>query len=764
MKFPLTCSFSKASIIFLFLLVLSFYAFSQPPSAVKLTPMQGMFSTAKKAESIRPVNWIDFNHPVGAFAVKLPGQPQEINQEVPNTTHPDYPPYKINMYLSPDSVNLVNYLIRYNDYPTGMYLADKAVTLDAICKEFMGKGEVVKTPDTIFKDGYEGRALDMIVQNNYMELKFYVRGNRIYLLMRQNVGNSKPAVNDAFFDSFRFEKYIPVKGVPFAVGNIELIMPNKPLPVPEGKTANEARAEDNKCYYAVNMNTGGAYAIEQTTLSKYLRVKEIDSIYAGVLDELKSGTDSIGKIVNVNIGMVKGKEYYSKDPKSGNGKRTRIWVHQDQFYFQTVIAGEEEISSPEVNGFFDSVKHKAVSKVFDLKSSKAKLILDDLQLRDTTVHKKALAALYNYAFDKDELQVIHAALKNNYADDTLQNGVRMSLISVLGNLHNEQTVPLLKAMYNDAKNPDLIRAQLLAKVPEIDKNSYDWYFNALSQNVSLKIKASWSLFNPLRDSLSYTSNHMDKFLGLLDSKVYRSSVLDILSDMVNIENKPKYLSLVESKKDRITAGAIRDLDQFITDYAKDKSTGAGPVFRYLDILPEVNLPKLTDEFTKKLFAVDSIPYLHTTALAARIRAGLPLDTKVLNAQLDSLDTRYDIMTAYYHAGKLDQVPAKYKKHDEFAKLLLYNYLAEDNDYPNTIALLGNLKNEQETYYVFSFSYLEDDVKKEYIGLSGPFDDEDAAKLNFDGYHCYVTFEPKNEDWKEQARAMITAMKEELKSQ
>lgn len=756
---PLTRIVSSTS-FFLFLLILSASVFAQT-KPVKLVPLkQGIVNGLKNAEGVKPANWINFTHPQGAFSVRLPGQPEEMKKEVENTSHPGYPPFMINMYISLDSAQMASYLVRYNDYPTGMYLADKKVSLDALTSEFQGKGEIVKAARPIFKDGYEGRAIDILINDLYMEVQVFLRGNRTYLLLRQSGTDSPPTVNDGFFDSFKFNKYLSGINTPFSVGQISLVMPTKPVPFPAEVDADRSFLKDNISNFSANPNTGGVYGMEHAKLSKYLRIKKMDSIYKYVLNELKTVDDSIYKIEDINIGTIKATEYFSINKKSNNYRRGRIWVNNYQFYSQTVLVDKEELGSPEVDKFFNAVKHPAQNNVQDLKSSKAMLIVQDLLSKDTAVYNAAHGALYYYDFEKDELPAIYSALKHKYTDDTSSTGTRLILMKRLEKLHDEKTVPLLKELYADTKNSDELRESALIQVPNIDSGSFDWYFKELTEQPPInKTDYNWPLFRPLGDSLSYVATHIDKVLNLLDVQAYSPNVLYILSDMLSEENKAKYQLLLDGKKDRLTIAANRDLAVFSVNVKAKEHNLVTSIYRYLDILPALNMQKLTDEFTSKLFTIDSIPYVLTSAVAARIKAGLPVDKKILDDQLDSLESRYEIINTYKQLGKLDLVPFKYRKHDEFAKLSMYNYLVDEYGAPERIQLLGSVKDGADTYYSFSFIYTEDDVKKEYVGIVGPFNTA-PDQLKFDGYSCHSKFEVKAADWTAQAKALIAELKEE----
>ncbi|WP_288883843.1 hypothetical protein [Pedobacter panaciterrae] len=741
-------------VLFVFLFVYSGYAQEKEP--LKMKVLNGITSL-NKTGSDQTDTWIDFKHTDGAFTVKMPLPPQEVKKELANSTHPGYPPYLINLYVAVDSVNLVSYLVRYNDYPAGLYLADKSLAFNSVIKELESKGKIIKAPIVVFKDGYEGRKVDLSIAETYMQIQVYARGNRIYLLMKQNVNSAQAAVEDQFFDSFHFEKYAPNKGVAFSVGNIDLIMPEKPFKSIDVKDEDSSFLKEDNIYYATNKNSGGVYAIEAGELSKYARIKELDSIYTKVVASVKSTGDSVYKITDFQIGNIKGKEYYSVNNIAGTEKRNRIWINNNQFYFQTANAVNEEISSSDVNDFFNSVKIKPGGKLFDLQASKAALIIGDLKSKDTLVSNAAYNALTTYGFEKSELPLIYSALKNKYTNDTVRNGTRALLIESLISTNDEHTVANLKGVFDDKSNADLVRASVLSYITDIDKNSYDWYFNSLFTNKPLQLENYWPVFSPLRDSLSYSAEHIDELVGLLDVNVYRDDVLSVLSNMIDTEDKTRYTTLIQGHKQPISAKALDDLDLFLKEYGTDNQKEAAlKLYSYLNILPTLDLPRLTDEFTNKLLAVDSISYVHRLCMIARIKTGLVLDKEKLNSQLDSLYSRYDLMKAFNEVGNLKAVPLKYRKHEEFAKLLLYNYVAEDYDYPESIQLIGTAKETSGTYYVLGFSYTEEGVKKEYVGVVGPFDNQ-ADELKFESYDSFTNYEPKKEDWQSQSKELIAEL-------
>lgn len=755
MNFRFSIGLNFRSCMLIFLLFVVNYGYAQDKPLSKMQVLNGITSV-KKTEQNQAKVWIDFKHTEGAFTLKMPGKPEEMKKEIPNSSHPGYPPYIFNMYAAVDSVNFATYLIRYNDYPAGLYLADKSLAFSASIKELEGKAKIVKAPTVIFKDGNEGRKLDLSIEDYYMQVEMYVRGNRMYFLLRQTPSDSSVG-EDGFFDSFHFDKYTPNKGEPFSVGNISLIMPDKPFKPAGTKTEEGSIFKEDNIYYATNKNSGGVYAIENGALTKYTRIKDLDTMYAKFVKGMSKGEDSLYKSVDFQIGDTKGIEFYTSNKRAGTEKRNRVWIKDGQFYYQTANISKEGILDSEVDNFFNSVKIKAGSKPFDLKSSKAALIMEDLKSKDTLISKAAFSGLNAYEFDKAELPSIYAALKNKYTNDTVQNGTRVSLIEILTAVNDEHTVGNLKAVFDDKSNTDLVRASVLANVTGIDKNSYDWYLNSLLGSKPFDLENYWLLFSPLRDSLSYSAEHIDKLVGLLDVPAYRENVVNVFSSMLYDKEKTKYKSLIQRHKQPISTKASEDLNLFLKEFSGDnKKKFSYILYSYLNILPSLDSARITDEFTSKLMAIDSLAYLQPLCMATRIKAGLDLNKEMLNSQLDSLNSRYQIIEAFNEVGKLKEVPQKYRKHDEFAKLLLYNYLSEEYDYPESIQLTGTIKETSGTYYVFDLTYKVEGVRKTYLGVVGAFDDQ-ADQLKFETYKSFSNFEFKEVDWQAQAKGMIAEL-------
>jgi uncharacterized protein YbaP (TraB family) len=707
-----------------------------------------------KKQSISSNKWLVSKYDAEAFTISTPVTPevQEIASQEPLTRKN----IKISMFMAPDFARKMNYIYRCNDFPEGYYMADKTAAFNAAINQAGKKGKLVGEPSIIYKDGYEGRALNVIVANTYMEFRIYLRGNRQYVLLRQNLSGPIKPDDDEFFKSFQFLPYQKSDATPFAVKNVTNIWPGKPNPAPQIDDEDEDKTTHflnlAHTYQHTNKNTGGMYILEYSGFSKYYRNATVDSVYNHFGNELRSNLVEIIQ-KDFTIGTVQGKEIIGIDTLSGNMKRSRIWLQDENLILQQLATTKEEMESNAAQAFFNETKTTGKPFSFDLKASKAALIIKDLKSIDTTTQKYAKGALEFYSFDKDELLFLYQGMKHYYADDTISYGTKGLLINHLKILKDKNAVPVLKTTYNDLKNGDEIRAKALADIPILDSTQYNWYLDELKAT-NLKLKNYWDLFEPLTDSLAYVANNFKSFLTLLDKKDYRKNTLSIVSDMLVADSIPTYKSLVSQNAKSITKYAMADLEEDI----ELLKTAAYPntAYHYLNVLPKLDIA-IADQFTNKIIGLDSVGFLKTRAVEVRIKAKLPISKEVLAEQLDSLASRYTIMFAYNEIDELDKVPSKYKEPSEFGRLLLYDYVSEDYELEN-ITTLGEVEYENQVYYVYSYDVIDEDEKIRYLGIAGAFNKNNRV-IDFEKQYAHSNFEKLETDWKKQAKVLIEQLAE-----
>jgi hypothetical protein len=717
------------------------------------------FKVSKKEET-----WITFKNDTGAFTVNVPAEPSIIEKELPNTIDKNGPPFRLKLYLSIDSEKMINYIIRYNNYPTGTFLSDKKLFFQGAIKELATKGKIIGEPITITKDGYEGRQVNVIVAEHYNCIaQFFVRGNRTYFLLEQNVNKDQPLVpNSEFFSSFTFIPYLVprLNEIESENGDYKISCPS--LPRIKKDTANDYYdyLQNSVNYFATSPTSGGVYTMENAKISKYYRTDSLEKLYDNITEKVVGYKDSLIKTDTVTINGKKGREIRMTSRYTNEQKRARVLIDGDNVFIMSGHLAPEELFNETSNSYFSSLISNSKNKA-DLFSSKAEKITTDLQSKDTTTYKKALGALAYYKFTKDELPFIYSALKQNYPDDTSTTGTRCKMINILRNVHDSSTIKQLLTIYQDVQGKDELSAKILNSIPVIDKQTgYDIYLKLLLTQQVIKPNDTYYLFQPLTDSLEYAAIHFQQILTLINVPNYHDRILNIASDLANAKN-PAYDKLLENNFLTLTKDCYKDLDAFLTSKDTSKYEWGTNIFYYLNIMGHVKNEPLTDKFTNYYITKNPKGTNFSNAVVARINNHLYINPLIVNRLMDSIDNRYDVMEALYDQKEFDKIPAKYKKQDEFGRLNLYQYITADDDegVPQKLTLLGSVFYNQSVYYAYKFVLPERDDHITYIGIAGPFK-PGSSSLDFKKYNAYTSYDEKTENWQQQTKELIPKLIEQ----
>jgi len=714
----------------------------------------------------KPINWMAFKHDTGAFSIKFPAEPKRINQEVKNPNK-NGAPFKINMFVATDPQQLATYLVRYNDYPEGNYIADRDVLFDGMGKDLAGKAKMVSVPKKIWKDGYEGREVNILFEGGYYGVvQLFIRGNRVYLLLKEYLRQGeKTDANDPFFNSFAFIPYTKVNSVDFPGQNENFTVkfPTQPKTTLDSNDR-ESYIQNAKTYSVTSPASGGMYILRHYNISKYYRTTHIDSLYKDLTNIITGkAEDSVLNVDTVVINNNKAREIVIENKTTHDKRRYRILIDDGEIFTWEGYLASKELFNDESDTFYTSFERTSPALKADLLSSKADLITKDLRSSDTSIYKYALGALSYYKYTPDDLPSVFNALKNNYPDDTLLSGSRYKLIKMLKNVHNETTIDDLKKVYADLKGKDLLKSIVLRTIPQIDTaKGYDVYFNFLTTDSLTQPQNTISIFNPLYDSLGYAADHFQKIIPLVKNTTYRSDVLTLATKMISEKNEA-YTNLVRANFKSLTAFANDDLRNFLASKDTDKSEWKAGLYGYLNLMKEIKGEPLTNQFTN--YYIENNPkgvYL-SSAVIARINNHLPTKLSLTASLMDSIDTRYDIMEALYRQKQFEKVPIKYKKQDEFAKLCLYQYIGTD-DYgsPTNIKLLGSVMDKGLIYYAYKFALPERADGETYIAIAGPYK-PGSTKLDFDKYNTYTNYDMVGTNWIRQAKKLIPDLIKAYKS-
>ncbi|UII31242.1 TraB/GumN family protein [Fulvivirga ulvae] len=721
------------------------------------------FSSLRTFEpsGLKPVEWQAYSNKHAAFEALFPIPPKETQRTYEENDT------KLDLVISTDIRNMSNYMVAYNDYPLGYYLDDKQEVFKSLVEEYNTVGKLLTEPDTIWLQGVEGREYEIMLADKYYTIcRVYIRGNRVYKVLHQNLNeNERHLPQNNFLDSFSF--------IPFEDEELEEHTPdgeNFRLKIFPQRQVSIDSAVDHTWYTAntttytlKDAKTGGVYSLEFSELKDFFKVTHLDSFYTSIIDDNILGwTDSLVSSKDVVLNGAPGKEVVAINKYNHQKTRYRFWLDDKKLFYMAAYVAEEALFNNASNTFFGSYTRPKKLSNFDLYASKADKIIKGLGSSDNTVYQASIGAFNYYEFAREDLPLIYEGLNTTYADDNIEGGARCKLIEELADIGDPVSLKVLKKLYENKTTNDIIKAHILSSAIKFpDDAGLEMFLELFINHTPDQLgKKDWAVFRTFTDSLDLARQHFDKLLDLMDNEEYRSNILSIASQMAESDN-PRETAFVKGYLKELTRYSFEDLSTFISTVKADTTDYSyhydPQITQYLRLANSIENKDFTAKFTGQLLASEITGWMRTRAVTARIFNDIEVDEKLLSELLTSMDTRYAIMESLVKAGKTNKIPKKYRSQHEFAKICFYEFMTYEDEMPDEIELLGHIMVENSKVYVFSFWY--DYAKDEkYIGLSG-FYPPNSDVLNFEHHLSYTPWETLREDWKVQARLYIEDLKE-----
>lgn len=710
--------------------------------------------------AVQQVEWQAYSYRDAAFKALFPIPPKETQKTYEESDT------KLDLIMSTDIRTMSNYMVAYNDYPLGYYLDDKQEVFKSLVEEYSTVGKLLATPDTIWLQGVEGREYVMMLADKYYTVcRVYVRGNRVYKVLHQNLNeNERHLPQNNFLDSFSF--------IPFDDEELEEHTPDgenfKFKIFPQRQVTVDSAVDHT--WYTVNTTTytlkdgktGGVYSLEFSELKDFFKVNHLDSFYTSIIDDNILGwTDSLVVSQDVTLNGAPGKEVVSINKYNNQKTRYRFWLDDKKLFYMAAYVAEEALFNNASNTFFNSYTRPKKLSSFDVFASKTDKIIKGLSSADSSVYQAALGAFSYYEFTAEDLPLIHESLNTTYADDSIEGGSRCKLVEELASIGDPSSLQFLKKLYNNKSTNDILKAYILSSVIKFPNDEgLELFLELFVNHTPAQLgKKDWAVFKTFTDSLDLAKQHFDKLLDLMDNEEYRPNILSIASEMADSDSVIQ-VSFITNHMDELARYAFEDLTSYIDIVNADTSEYNyhydPKITQYLRLANSIKNKDFAAKFTEQLLASKITGWMETEAVTARIFNGLEVDDKQLSELLDSMHTRYTVMKSLAKADRTNEIPKKYRSQHEFAKICFYESMTYEDEVPDQIELLGHLTVDGAKVYVFSFWYAYDKDEK-YIGLSG-FYPANSNTLNFDDHLSYTPWEYLQEDWKEQAKLYIEDLK------
>ncbi len=397
-------------------------------------------------------DWSVYEDEVGAFSVKVPVTPIKNGREVIEVVEGEEVTFNIQMYISTDLVNQVNYIMAYHDFPLGYFLEDKETGFQETLEEIRQLHKVISKPDTIFHQGFEGRKIEFLIEDKfYCELRFYIRGNRVYKQIKQYLRKSSVRTeSDLFFESLHFSPFNHPDFIDLNPENesFSLKVFEEYKEVYEPVLDDQSYIDDVHTIYSVNPNSGGVFSLEYGKLGKYFNVLNVDTFYTNYLQAVKMWSDSVISNDSTSIDGVYGREVVLFNPYNENYSRIKFWIDGKYTYHMAGALGKEELYNSASNMFFSSISNPSgIDSLGFIYSSKSTELLNNLNSDDSLEFAMAKGALSYYEFEKSDIKSLVKRIQLPHDDDTLYSGIRTQLISSIAYLDPNEMYKSFPAVY-----------------------------------------------------------------------------------------------------------------------------------------------------------------------------------------------------------------------------------------------------------------------------------------------------------------------------
>jgi uncharacterized protein YbaP (TraB family) len=598
------------------------------------------------------------------------------------------------------------------DISPGLYLSNDTAIQQGLIQNMRLQYPELKI-DSINLQGYNGIVLkgaNAQQKGFFMQSMSLIKNNRnIVLLVVSDSAQMHSPETQKIFNSLQF---IPPASLPWQVYTTTDSLFSARVPGPF-RTWN---TDGNHYTYSFDTTTASTYFIMPDTLGKYVWF-ENDSLFWDNTVTRYTEKYQLLKKTNILYNNQPAMELLVKEDVAY--KRMRLILHDDKVIEVMVIGDSNFVYNPNATAYLNSFRINVPQQNRNwITQSKAPLLLQDIASKDSTVRSETGTALFNTAFHKKDIPLLHEALFKRYLslysneEDTYTN---MRLALLIGQLKDSSTVPFIKEQYPLLTgDKEVFRNAALATLANLYTSvSYTALATLIDQYGAPKDAIDFQTINLLKDSLALTAtifntlqklakdsthgpNIADVALALLDSGfVKKAQLVHLQSDFISTAKK----LLAPAKKEQLEWYIIDDLLALIGRF--NTTAGYTVIRSYLSA---------KDLYIKKEAAIQLI----------RNKQPVPAEVLLKLAADDNLRTQL-----YHELKELKKTalfPAQYATQQYFGKSAMYE-MASDDYNVKKITFLGKrtakYKGKQYTFYLYHV-VMEDDEPAGYLGVAGGY--------------------------------------------
>ncbi len=661
--------------------------------------------------------WKDYISQAGAYKVSVPFTMTEIKNDV------DADSNQISIAMASDPNEELAFGASYVNFKRGFYIFDDSLYFaSAVERMAASRGGSIDTIADIEIAGYPGKDFTVAVEGFFIRGRIVMRGSRPYTYFV--IGDKKKVAGESstnFLESFRFTDYDTTMLTPFKYKDDLVLNVPSEVSVDIDSSSYYFLKSFNQNFYFQDKNSGTSYSLMITHYPEYYYNSESD-FFKEVTDLHAEKGDSVVSSKNVNIDGINGLELVVEKGKiNTNVKVILLPSGQNVYQLYTQYPRLEKESRVQKEFFSSFHFSKPVKPTFY--QSKAALLLKDITSEDSATRKEARKFLGHYKFEKQDLELLHAAVNRSYDDDTVStvySKVREELFEAIAGLNEKDSYGFIEKIYPSLDSlPELQIEALKVLLGSKSKEGYA-VFEKLTAEKLPESQYSNNLFIALHDSLQLNAEFLPKVFKHLKYSGYRSDLLYLASNLIDSSKiNPSYfepyekiiIELFKNDQANLTVGNSNNYytleenlisaAQLIKNFPENNS--------YINLLEDLSKHKNFN------VSIESVKIL--------LSISKKVDPSVIAKLASDRDYRIRLYNILKEREQLNLFPEKYLKQSYFAESDMSSVLSDDM-IPEDLVLINTKVKKVEgvegRYYLYKYSLLSDEGKEEwYVGVSGP---------------------------------------------
>lgn len=661
---------------------------------------------------------------------------------------------KTSLYSSFDPNSGTAYVFGTNSLLPGSFIQNDSVYLSAVIKNAKDRIGSVIIDTTFYENDVRVHEVSGLVKQNPLLMihsRYYIRGDRWYVLVTTFGADKPDNLSKSFFDSFHFRDFPPVNWK-MQTSSDSLISAWCPTALTASPGEKDGAAD--VLYDATDTINAHIHSIVAWHLADYYWSKSDSAFWLSRISAKIGKDDSLIYKKPVTNGDISGWEFEKSSKHSVLRQRFRILRYGDEIYTAMAVKPASEINDENTNRFFESIRFKKPAKPTHLLNSHAGLLLSKLFSKDSATVANAMDFLATAPITVSDLDTLHhtvVRIATHELDNPLTDKWYDLIFSHIKSIHDSSSFNFARDKYRSAPDSNaqlkIILLEIMTSFPSVE--NFNVVADLLNSSVP-KTDFSRILRNNFKDTCRLTASIIPKLLPLLKNDFACLSIMDICNTLIDsnlLDRKllsPYIPDCIRFSKSRVSS-LMSDAENY---YTLDRS-----MIEFLGKLKD----QAANNQLKQYFPVND-NYIKYKTMQELTKNGVQVDPSIYLTL--AADKYYRIYFYNFLKGqnKLNLFPATYKTQKMFAESNIWEDVSEDND-PKSIAFLMQkqimYKGKLSNFYFFKVGFDRDKPTVTYLGCNGPYDlksvDPEEAES---GTHMYYDDDFDAKKMQQQVNALL----------